>query len=124
MEKWGPTMNAVHPGPNAGRGRTIDQSYYIKKSDRLDQHLECAQCGWNMDLASRGSGDSMGAIPSGSATQETGTFTPPQGASQTDQYADPVDTNSGCPLCNTMNPRAVGRGMTGFERPKKSVENL
>jgi|HubBroStandDraft_2_1064218.scaffolds.fasta_scaffold454543_2 hypothetical protein len=117
-------MNAVHPGPNAGNGKEIYQSYYIRKSDKLDQIIYCAQCGWNMDLQKRGTGDSLGAIPSGSAIQKTSTFTPPRGASQVDQYADPVDTNSGCPLCNTLNPRAVGRGITGFERPKKSVENL
>ncbi len=66
----------------------------------------------------------MGAIPEGSATQLTSTFTPPRGAAQTDQYADPVDTNSGCPFCNTMNPQATGRGMTGFERFRSSLENL
>jgi len=117
-------MNAVHPGPNASDGKAPYQSRYIKPSDRLDNYVECAQCGWKINLNTRGTGDSMGAIPSGSATQYTATFTPPGGASFTDQYADPVDTKSGCPLCNTLNPRAVGRGETGFERPRKSVENL
>ena len=117
-------MIAVHPGPNAGNGKEVYQSRYIKDSDRLDNVIQCAQCGWHMDLSKRGTGDSLGAIPSGSATQLTSTFTVPCGTSFTDQYADPIDTNSGCPMCNTMNPRAIGRGRTGFERPHKSVENL
>jgi len=117
-------MNAVHPGPNASDGKEIYQSRYIKKSDQLDKMIECAQCGFTVNLRTRETGDSLGAIPSGSATQYSSTFTPPRGASFTDQYADPVDTKSGCPFCNTMNPRAVGRGETGFERPHKSVENL
>ena len=117
--------NALHPGPNAGNGREIDQSRYIKKSNRLDDIVQCAQCGWYVDLRKRTTGPSLGAIPSGSATQLTATETPPgPGIAFTDTYADPVDTNSGCPLCNTMNPRATGRGQTGFERPRKSVENL
>ena len=117
--------DAVHPGPNAGDGRVIEQSHWIKKSDQLDNVIACAMCGWNMDLNKRGTGDSLGAIPSGSATPKTSTFTPPgPGTIQTDVYADPVDTNSGCPFCNTQNPKAVYRGRTGFERPKRSVENL
>lgn len=117
-------MRMVHPTPSAGDGRQIDQSRYIKKVDRLDNMIECAQCGFIVDLTKRPTGDSLGAIASGSAIQLTSTFTPPLGASQTDQYADPVDTNSGCPFCNTLNAQAKGRGMTGFERPHRSVENL
>ena len=116
--------SAVHPGPNAGNGKIIEQSRYIAPSDNLDNIIKCAQCGWQMDLNKRGTGDSLGAIPSGSATQLTSTFTVPRGTSFTDLYADPIDTGSGCPFCNTMNPKAVGRGMTGFERPHRSVENL
>jgi hypothetical protein len=115
---------SVHPGPNAADGRQIDQSRYIRDDMQLDDMIKCGQCGFIMNLKTRGTGDSLGAIPSGSATQKTSTFTPPRGASFTDQYSDPVDTNSGCPVCNTKNPRAVGRGMTGFERPHRSVENL
>lgn len=117
-------MIAVHPGPNAGNGKIIEQSHYIKESDKLDDMIQCAMCGFIINLTKRSTGDSLGAIPSGSATPLTSTFTPPRGASFTDQYADPVDTQSGCPLCNTLNPRGIGRGKTGFERPHKSVENL
>jgi len=117
-------MNAVHPGPNAGDGREIVQSRYIKKSDTLDDMIACAQCGFIVDLKKRATGPSQGAIPSGSATQKTGTISGPGLVTTTDYYADPVDTNSGCPLCNTMNPRATGRGYTGFERPRQSIENF
>lgn len=118
-------MIVFHPGPNAGDGREIYQSHFIKKSDRLDNMIYCAQCGFVVDLTKRSTGDSLGAIASGSATQKTGSGTPPKpGIAFTDSYADPVDTNSGCPLCNSMNPRAIGRGKTGFERPRRSVENL
>lgn len=117
-------MNALHPGPNAGDGRVIDQSFYIRNDERLDNIINCAQCGWQMDLTKRGTGDSLGAIPSGSARQLTATVNVPRGTSFTDQYADPVDTKSGCPFCNSLNPMAIGRGKTGFERPRNSVENL
>lgn len=117
-------MITVHPGPNAGNGKVIEQSHYIKDRDRLDDMIRCAQCGFIIDLTKRSTGDSLGAILSGSAVQKTQTFTPPRGASFTDQFADPVDTQSGCPFCNTLNPKAIGRGRTGFERPHKSVENL
>lgn len=52
-------MNSVHPGPNAGDGRVIEQSHFIKKSDKLDNIIQCAQCGWNVDLTKRSSGPSM-----------------------------------------------------------------
>src|ERR1700756_4076345 len=99
-------MITVHPSPSARDGREIEQSHYIKRADRLDNMIQCAMCGWIVDLTKRPEGDSLGAIPSGSANQLTSSFTPPGGASFTDQYADPIDTNSGCPFCNTLNPRA------------------
>jgi hypothetical protein len=117
-------MIAIHPTPTASDGRIIEQSHYIKQVDRLDDMIECAQCGFIIDLTKRSTGDSLGAIPSGGAIQKTQTFTPPRGVSFTDQFADPVDTKSGCPFCNTLNPKAIGRGRTGFERPHESVENL
>lgn len=65
----------------------------------------------------------MGAIPD--PTPATGSGTPPgPGVAFTDSYADPVDTNSGCPFCNSLNPKAADRGQTGFERPKINLENL
>lgn len=118
-------MISQHPSESARDGRVIEQSKYIKKSDQLDKIIECAQCGFMVNLRTRSTGPSMGAIAEGSATQKTGTGTPPgPGIAFTDSYADPVDTNSGCPLCNSRNPQAKGRGMTGFERPKSSIENM
>src|SRR6266403_6309130 len=105
---------SVHPSPSASDGRPIEQSRYIKKSEKLDAMIQCAQCGFIVDLTKRATGDSLGAIASGSATQVTTSFTPPLGASFTDQYADPVDTNSGCPFCNSMNPKGKGRSNNPF----------
>lgn len=117
--------SAIHPTESAGDGSLIDQSRYIKKSDNLDKIIECAQCGYPVNLDRRSTGPSMGAIAEGSATAKTGTGTPPgPGIAFTDAYADPVDTNSGCPLCNSMNPKGIGRGRTGFERPKSGIENF
>lgn len=117
-------MNAVHPTESAGDGLVIEQSRYIKKSDKLDNMIECAQCGFIVNLDKRSTGPSMGAI--GSPTAQTGTIVPPKpGISATDNYADPVDTNSGCPFCNSMNPRAIGRGSKDpWISNTKNVENL
>lgn len=118
-------MIAQHPTETASDGRRIDQSHYISKADNLDDMIECAMCGFLVDLTKRPTGDSFGAIPEGSATPLTGSGVPrAPGIPFTDQYAESVDTNSGCPFCNSLNPFAVGRGRTGFERPKKSLENL
>jgi len=117
-------MEALHPSESARDGQPIEQSIYIKKSDLLDDYIECAECGWYVNLRVRSTGDSLGAItPSG--TQLSKTFTPPgPGTSQTDKYFDVVDTNSGCPFCNSMNPRAVGRDSDPFTFNTKNVENL
>lgn len=117
-------MDSLHPSESAGDGLVIEQSRYIKRSDRLDNIIECAQCGWNVDLNKRSTGPSMGAI--GTPTSKSGTVTPPNpGISVTDNYADPVDTNSGCPFCNSMNPRAIGRGSKDpWISNTKNIENL
>lgn len=118
-------MIAMHPSPSARDGREIEQSRYIKRAEKLDRIIECAQCGFMIDLNKRSTGGSMGAIPSGGASQLMGSGTPPgPGIAFTDTYADPIDTNSGCPFCNTMNPQAKGRGRTGFESPRASIENF
>jgi hypothetical protein len=114
----------LHPTPSAGDGKVIEQSHHIPRTDKLDKMIECAQCGFIVDLSKRSTGGSMGAIPEGSATPLSSTFTPTGGVAETDTYADPVDTNSGCPFCNSMNPRATGRGKNGFDRFRSSLENL
>jgi hypothetical protein len=115
-------MQQQHPSPTARDGRIIEQSHYIKKSDTLDDIIQCAQCGFMVNLIHRPTGDSLGAI--GNPTIKTSTFTPPGGASFTDTYGDPVDTNSGCPFCNSMNPKAKGRETDPFTFNTKNVENL
>lgn len=116
-------MNSLHPGPDAGDGRVIEQSHFIKRSDKLDNVIWCAQCGFPVDLTKRPTGPSLGAI--GSPTLSTDTVSPPKpGISYTESFGDPVDTNSGCPLCNSMNPRAIGRGKNGFDSQRMSIENL
>ena len=87
-------MEQLHPTSSAGDGKVIEQSHYIKKSDKLDNIIECAQCGWNVNLTNRPTGDSLGAI--GNPTFTTKTINPPApGVSQSDTYGDPVDPNSG-----------------------------
>ena len=94
---------AVHPTETAGDGRRIEQSLSIKPTDRPDRHIQCAQCGFQVDLDKRATGDSLGAI--GTPTARSQTVNPPKpGVSFTDQFADPVDTNTGCPFCNSLNP--------------------
>lgn len=116
-------MEALHPSPSAGDGKVIEQSHYIKKSDKLDNIIECAQCGWNVNLTNRPTGDSLGAI--GNPTFTTKTINPPApGVSQSDTYGDPVDTNSGCPFCNSMNPKASGRDTDPFTFNTRNVSDL
>jgi hypothetical protein len=117
-------MNSVHPTETAGDAKVIEQSIYIKKTDKLDNMIECAQCGFIVNLDRRSIGPSMGAIPAAAA--KTGTISPPgPGTPTTDNYADPVDTNSGCPFCNSMNPKAIGRGSKDpWVSNTKNIENL
>jgi hypothetical protein len=117
-------MISLHPSESARDGKIIEQSIYIKKTDKLDNMIECAQCGFMVDLNRRATGPSMGAI--GSPTPKSATVSPPSpGVSSTDQFADPVDTNSGCPFCNSMNPKAIGRGSKDpWISNTKNIENL
>lgn len=76
-----------------------------------------------VNLANRSTGPSLGAI--GNPNIITATGTPPgPGVLFTDTYGDPVDTKSGCPLCNSMNPTASGRDTDPFTFNTKNVENL
>jgi DNA-directed RNA polymerase subunit RPC12/RpoP len=117
-------MNSIHPTETASDGREFEQSRYIKHSDSLDRYIECGQCGFLVNLKVRAVGPSMGAIPAAAA--KTGTISPPgPGTPTTDNYADPVDTNSGCPFCNSMNPKAIGRGSKDpWVSNTKNIENL
>lgn len=115
-------MRVVHPTLSAGDGKIIDQSRFIPPTDKLDKMITCAQCGFVVDLSQRATGPSFGAISS--FTPVSKTVSPPApGVSFTDQYADPQDTNSGCPFCNSMNPQAIGRGETGFEKAGPDFSN-
>lgn len=127
---------SLHPSPTASDGQPIDQSHYIKKSERLDNMIECAQCGFIVDLTKRSTGKSMGAIPNPTIT--TGSITdsqignirnppiPPYRAlaAFSDSYGDPVDSNSGCPFCNSMNPKGLGRDTDPFFANVKNIENF
>lgn len=116
-------MNSVHPTPSASDGEEIEQSHYIKKSDKLDRMIECAQCGFIVDLSKRSTGASLGAI--GDPTITTNSGTPPApGILFTDTFGDPVDTHSGCPLCNSMNPRAKGRDSDPWIYNTRNEQNL
>jgi len=115
-------MISVHPTETAGSGRLQYQSRYIKRSDSLDKISECAQCGFPFDLKTNPEGDSFGAV--GDPTINSETVTPPfNGVAYTNTYGDPAG-NSGCPLCSTMNPRAKGRGQSGFDRAVRSILGL
>lgn len=141
---------AVHPTPTAADGEEVEQSHYIKKADKLDRYIYCAQCGYPVNMAKRSTGDSLGAI--GNPTLKVTTFYVPspslavgtlpspikgpetEGAntlhggvasiSETDKFGDPVDTNSGCPLCNSMNPQGIGRDSDPFAFKSIDVENF
>lgn len=116
-------MEQLHPTPSARDGKVIEQSHYIKNSDKLDNIVQCAQCGFMVNLRTRSTGDSLGAI--GAPQIKTGSGTPPKpGIAFTDTYGDPVDTRSGCPLCNSMNPKAKGRDSDPWTTNSKNVENL
>lgn len=100
---------SVHPEANAGDGKVIEQSVSIKKTDPMDRRIQCAQCGFYVDLDTRATGDSLGAITAPESLT-TETITPPgPGIAMSDTFADPIDTNSGCPFCNSMNPQGKRR---------------
>lgn len=116
-------MNSVHPGPNAADGKIIEQSHYIKKSDKLDRIIRCAQCGYYVNLQKRSTGPSLGAI--GAPTLSSDAVSPPDpGIDYTEYFGDPVDTNSGCPLCNSMNPKGSGRNSDPWTTNSRNVSNF
>ena len=115
-------MIAVHPTETAASGKTQSQSRYIRKSDSLDNIVECGQCGFLVDLKVHPTGDSYGAI--GAPLIKTETVTPPfAGVAYSNTYGDPQGS-AGCPLCGTLNPAAKGRGQSGFDRAVKSIQGL
>lgn len=116
-------MKSVHPTGSARDGLVIEQSVYIKKSDRLDNIIECAQCGFMVDLSKRSTGPSLGAIPNPTFVTDQGT-PPKPGIPFSDTHGDPVDTRSGCPFCNSLNSRADGRYSDPWTTNTKNVENL
>lgn len=116
-------MRALHPSETAREGKVIEQSVYIKRSDNVDHIVECAQCGFMVNLNKRSIGPSLGAI--GNPTASSATVSPPSpGVSFTDTFADPVDTGSGCPFCNSMNPKGIGRDTSPWDRVNTNLENL
>lgn len=111
---------AIHPSETSGDGRVIEQSRYIKKTDKLDRIVNCAQCGFPVDLNKRATGDSLG-LPDPSTTSET--VSPPEpGIEYTSYYGDPVSTGSGCPLCRSMN--VTGKYRNKLFGSGKSIEGL
>jgi len=115
-------MIALHPTETADTGKLQTQSRYIRKSDSLDEILLCAQCGFPVDLKTRPTGDSWGAI--GAPTIKTETVTPPfNGVAYTNTYGDPVG-GPGCNFCGSLNPQAKGRGQSGFDRSVRSILGL
>jgi ssDNA-binding Zn-finger/Zn-ribbon topoisomerase 1 len=118
----------VHPTETAGTGQQQKQSFYLKKSDIPDNIVECAQCGFLVDLRQHPSGDSYGAV--GNPTIKTDNVGAPfwqdttvKVPSYTETYGDPQPT-AGCPLCGTLNPQAKGRGQSGFDKTVKSILGL
>src|ERR1700724_1675198 len=102
----------LHPGETAGDGEVIEQSYYLHLSsgDKVDRRVNCAQCGFPVNLDTRATGDNMYNLDA-SITTTTQTFTPPRGKLQSDTFGNPQDDiGSGCPLCRSMNPEGRLRG--------------
>lgn len=115
-------MNDVHPGPQAGDGKIIDQSRYVRPDDPPDNRRQCAQCGWYFNDDANTQGDTFDD-PLNTPTVITVSNTIaslPQPLKSCTQFLvssktvqDPTD-NNGCPLCRTMNPQAVGRDNDPF----------
>lgn len=105
-----PIGSNIHPTETSGDGKVIEQSKYIKKTDRLDNIVNCAQCGFPVNLDKRSTGDDFYTLDA-SITTSTETFTPPgPGTSQSDTFGEPADDpGKGCPLCRSMNPRGINR---------------
>ena len=126
--------HSIHPSPSAGDGDIIEQSTSLKSSDKKENFIECAQCGFLVNLDKRASGDSLGAIGTPSFTKQIITFPVPTGSDPnvkstnggfgpheeasgvgtvgnktSDTFGDPIDTKNGCPFCNTMNPKGKKR---------------
>ena len=124
-------MKDVHPSPSASTGRGILKSVFQQSQDPVDRRIECAQCGFNLNLDAVAQGD---AAETDSTTQEsgvsqksvqvTGLYTsagslplPLQGVSAnyvgTFTHTEPVVT-AGCPMCGSYNGRGIGRDKDPF----------
>lgn len=102
--------NDVHPSETGSTGKPILKSIYTKPGDRKENYIECAQCGYVIDLDKVATGDSLGSVTSFISKSTIVTLPTPSNKpviSYADRYADPQRT-AGCPLCGTMNPKGAG----------------
>lgn len=99
----------VHPSPSAGDGRGIEQAKYHYPTDRPEEPIHCAMCGFCMDLDVTPYGDTLlsPGIQYGAPVTKTVNLPVPAGAapiSFQDTTVEPTVVG-GCPMCGTFNPK-------------------
>ena len=133
-------MNDVHPSSSASHGRSILKSDFIKRTDPAEHYIECAQCGFPVNLDRAAQGD---AVESDNTSQESGVHQTARAvvglATAVDQlpqalrsssaryigtfnHVEPV-VNSGCPNCGSLNSRGVGRNSDPFMTNVRDFRN-
>lgn len=115
----------VHPSPTASTGRSIKQSTSIKPGDPSERRIECAQCGWPVNLDQHAMGNTGGDGATGGVQFQDvshsftnteaklpiglrgiSTFT----ASSRTVTEPVVSSGTGCPFCGSTNSAGHLRG--------------
>lgn len=115
-------MSDLHPSPSAGDGKPI-YSRRGSHSDKPESRIECAQCGWNVDLDrdTQGDGESNGieireveySVNNTQANLPIHLRDVSSFLVSSVTKKEPFIT-SGCPFCGSFNSRGVGRDRDPF----------
>lgn len=98
----------LHPSPSAGDGLQIPVAKYHYPTDKPDNHLQCAMCGFQFDADTRPQGDTLNSpgIQYSAPVIQTVKLPVPAGAASisfTETIVEP-SVVSGCPFCGSFNP--------------------
>lgn len=100
-------FRSLHPGPDCGDGQQILKSRYEFPTDKPDNFIRCAQCGWIKDMDKFQEGDTLLTPGISYNAPIVQTVKLPAYGSQvqksfTETIVEP-NVVGGCPLCGSFN---------------------
>lgn len=107
-------MKSLHPTATGGDGAPILQSPYSYPTDKPDNFISCAQCGFKKDMDRFQDGDTLLSPGISYSAAVTATVRQPVyngaiGSNFSDTTIEP-NVVAGCPFCGSFNSRGVHVG--------------